>query len=475
MSIVKNTSATVAGAVIPLVISLGTIPYYLQWIGEDRYGLLAIIWVLLGYFGFFDFGLGRATARQLTKIDSDIGRSRLFCTVLVLTLALGALGGVVLMFSSQWLLSHFFTLKPEQLAETLNSLIWLPAALVLALLNATLKGALQAREEFVAINASNVLGDSLAQILPLCVAGLGWVGLDMLLPATLAARLLTCILMFVQCIKKIPLRSWGLVSAREILALLHYGGWASLLTMSGPLMTLIERLALGALVGVQGVATFTITHGLVSKLTILPFSYGAVLFPQLAALPPAQSKALAHEAGRNSLRLMTPVIVMGIALYQPFLFWWLGAEFTQRSVGLGEWLLLGIWIGAVILPYSYQLIADATLKKEILWLSTAQLPLYAVLLWLGLNQFGPMGAAMAWTLRAGIDAVLMLKLFQSMHIVKLAIVPLLGVSVVMVASMWVSPWGLDRAILIGSTAIFLSLKNWRECVGMASSWRRWLR
>ena len=167
MSTFKNTTITLAGSVIPAALVIATLPLYLEYIGEERYGVLAVIWVLLGYFSFFDFGLGRATARRMAQITIDKNRSKLFCTVFGVTIVLGALGGSALFFLSDWILTHLFTLQEENLIEVASSIKWLPSALVLILLNSLMVGALQAQQRFVSINIAMVSGESLAQLLPL--------------------------------------------------------------------------------------------------------------------------------------------------------------------------------------------------------------------------------------------------------------------------------------------------------------------
>src|SRR6185437_12684440 len=73
MTLARNTVYNLVGSAIPLATSLVTVPIYLRVIGLERYGLLAICWVVLGYMEVFEFGLGTATAQRVALLK-DGGR-----------------------------------------------------------------------------------------------------------------------------------------------------------------------------------------------------------------------------------------------------------------------------------------------------------------------------------------------------------------------------------------------------------------
>ena len=105
MSIKKHTAYNLLGALLPLGLSLVTIPLYISWIGEARYGVLAVAWLLLGYFGLFDLGLGRATAQRIAALGdaSSEKMSSTFWTALSMNVSLGVLGGLII-----WPVANYF-------------------------------------------------------------------------------------------------------------------------------------------------------------------------------------------------------------------------------------------------------------------------------------------------------------------------------------------------------------------------------
>jgi O-antigen/teichoic acid export membrane protein len=65
LSVGQFTSYNILGSVVPLVLTFVTVPLYIHLVGIERVGILSLAWLLLGYFGLFDLGLGKATAFRI--------------------------------------------------------------------------------------------------------------------------------------------------------------------------------------------------------------------------------------------------------------------------------------------------------------------------------------------------------------------------------------------------------------------------
>jgi hypothetical protein len=93
-----NFVFNVLGTLASLVVAFVTVPIYVSHIGAARYGVVSIVWLLLGYFGFLDLGLSRASVNALSKLKSSSQeeRSKVLITTFSLNLALGTLGGLII-------------------------------------------------------------------------------------------------------------------------------------------------------------------------------------------------------------------------------------------------------------------------------------------------------------------------------------------------------------------------------------------
>ena len=63
----RNVAINLIGRIAPLGVGLFTIPVIIASLGIERFGVLTIAWMVIGYFNMFDVGLGRA----ITKVVAE--------------------------------------------------------------------------------------------------------------------------------------------------------------------------------------------------------------------------------------------------------------------------------------------------------------------------------------------------------------------------------------------------------------------
>jgi len=143
----------------PMAVAIFCIPVLIKELGTDRFGVLTLAWAVIGYAGLFDLGLGRALTQLVAKklgAGEDRDVPTLVWTSLLLMLALGLLGAVVVVLLSPWLVYRGLHIPPELQREALRSFYLLGLSIPVVISTAGLRGLLEAHQRFGMINALRV-------------------------------------------------------------------------------------------------------------------------------------------------------------------------------------------------------------------------------------------------------------------------------------------------------------------------------
>ncbi len=279
-----------------------TVPPYLHLIGPERYGVLAIVWIFLGYFGLFSMGLDRATANELARCGDDPGRRvTVFWTALFANGLFGTVGAVALGVAAGFMLGPVFKISAAMKPEVFAALPWLVASVPLATVTSVMIGALEARERFVTLNWLSLVGTFLFQLIPLAIAY--WHGPDLgwLIASTILSRTLGTLMLLAACVRAVPLPAVR-VDWSHVPTLLRYGGWVTVTGLIGPLLTTLDRFVIAATAGPAGVTYYTIPYNLATKALIVPGALTRALFPRFSAQTAADAAELSRKGGDEPLR-----------------------------------------------------------------------------------------------------------------------------------------------------------------------------
>jgi O-antigen/teichoic acid export membrane protein len=418
-----NFAFNIGGAALATAVALITVPIYVHQIGTARVGVMSIVWILLGYFGFMDFGLSRASANALARLASGDQRSRkrVILTSIYLNILFGAAGAIILYFSGGALMHYLLKMTDSINLEVQGVFIWIACMLPLALVGGVALGALESREKFLSANLLNLISVLLGQILPLVCAI--WIGptLTVVIPASFAARAISVglglgFVFWTERIGNIFIFDW-----ERSKRLLGFGAWVSVTNIVGPLLTSVDQLLVGSTLGVVAVAYYSIPMNLVTRTQIIAAALARTLFPRFSRLGGEEAKELAERAFIALGYIFGMICGSAIVLTPTFMSFWLGPDFASHATPVAELLLIGAWInGIAFIPFSFlqgQGRPDLTAKLHVI-----EVVPFIVVLWVSLQQFGLQGAALAWIGRVAIDAILLLKVarFKSSHLFRLA-------------------------------------------------------
>ncbi|MCU7892183.1 MAG: flippase [Candidatus Thiodiazotropha sp. (ex Ustalcina ferruginea)] len=410
----KNVVWNLLSVAAPFLVAIITIPILIDAIGKERFGLLAISWMFVGYFSLFDFGLGRALTVLVAKC---LGESRdqeipsLVWTALTLMSILGVIGFVAILWLSPWLVDEVLKVPPELLEETRQAFYLLSASIPLVIITAGLRGVIEAYQRFDLLTAIRIPMGILTFVGPVAVLPFS-VSLYPIVAVLLAGRFLAALAHLLLLFRVLPeIKQNYLLDRTQIRPLLGFGGWMTISNMVVPMMVSMDRFVIGAVLSVTAVAFYTTPYEIVSRLLIIPSAFVAVLLP-------AQSTVLAvgnHHDRQHSARLFSkglsyifialfPLVLVISVFSFDALNLWVGEEFAENGYLVMQWLAVGVFFyGLSLVPFS--LVQSEEHPDWSAKLHMLELPLYLGALWWSLLEYGILGAAVVWTLRALIDAL----------------------------------------------------------------------
>ncbi|AEC21701.1 polysaccharide biosynthesis protein [Pusillimonas sp. T7-7] len=414
MSLKKNAGWNLVGSGAPLLVGLLCIPYLVKQIGIEAFGILTLIWALIGYFSLFDFGLGRALTQQIAKcLDTPaaIQIPSLARVGLLFTFLTGVVGGVVLALLVDVLVYDWLNISAGLQSTTKTSLLIAALGIPLATLTTGSRGIVEAYQDFKSVNLIRLWLGVATFALPVVSVWLFGPSLIGCVAALVVARLVACVAQWVSASRRLP-AGWRVVSLQSssLKALLSQGGWMTVSNLIGPLVLTVDRFVIASLVAAGVVAYYTVPVDVMVRLLIVPSALAGALFPKLTSVL-QYSRLEAAALYSQSLKAITIVMVPICLVMAAGSYWglalWIDAEFAARSWTIASILSVGILCNSIaFVPFSTIQAGGAARVTALVNISVVCL--YIPVLLVLVYKYGVVGAAIAWVFRAAIDMILLL-------------------------------------------------------------------
>jgi O-antigen/teichoic acid export membrane protein len=412
-NIFRNSIINLVGQIGPLLVAIFAVPFVFHGLGAERFGVLSLAQLLIGYFGLFDLGIARASTKLVAEAlgsgDLEIIPS-LVRTSLAYQVVLGICGSIVLVILTPILAEKILKIPDYLLAESRLAFYFLSIGIPLSIISINLRGILEANQRFDLVNMIKIPANCMSFIIPaIGVAtkiGLPFIiiGLDVSLFFAAAAYTCMCVSLYPSILQK---QKTKIENKSKIFI---FGFWITVCNLLVPIIVSIDKFLISSIDSVASLGYYTVSYDIASKLLIFPASLTATLFPAFSSTMKLNKPALAKLYTKSLEYLflgMGCFIVLIIASSHQFLVIWLGDEFAQKNSLVLQFLVLGMFLNALSqIPAN---LLDAAGRPDIRGKAfLLYAPFYIGLVWLLIVKMGIVGAALAWLMRGFLELVLFL-------------------------------------------------------------------
>lgn len=397
------------GSGVPMIAALIVIPQLIAEIGPTRFGLLTLVWVIVGYFSLFDMGLGRA----LTQIVATRGASRnpedtrLIWTAFAILGCVGFLGAGICAALVPIAVERFLSVAQAMRSETVSSLTLAAATIPIVVATSGLRGLIEGLERFDISALLRAPMGVLSISAPLFALSFTRELPGLVLSLTIV-RVIGFVLHAILCAKLFPeLRQFALGGRHQVVQLLRFGGWLTISNIVSPILMYSARIALAVMVSASAVSYFSIPNDIVINFLIFPSIVANVLYPRFASLinsNPEQAKILYNRAILLIALTSFPICLVAFIFCHPALSWWISPEFANNSSLACQLIIIGIYINGF--AFLFEVVIQGSGRPDL----TAKLHLFELLLYIpylifSIYMWQILGASIAWILRTSISTI----------------------------------------------------------------------
>lgn len=386
-----------------LILAFITIPYIVHKLGTSAYGVLSIAGVVIGYFGFLDLGLGQAIIKYVSeyyaKKDYDTIR-KIIGTAIVVYFLMGFIGATLIASLTGILVTRVLKI-PSNLINVSHLVFYISALGFLINMPLNVFGSIpKALQRFDITNKVSICIGTLQTFLTVLLLYLGFF-LKQIVIMNLLMSILSISIYVIVSKRLLPQIQMKPAFSKNMFGkLFKFGGFITISRVTVQISTQINKFIIGIFLPISYLTYYAVPYGLASKIGVIPSSVATAIFPAFSELDSINKHDLLKELYLRATKYIViatmPIIILFGIFARKFLFFWIGAEFAQKStlplqIITGGWLL-SCWAYTSVAGAQGLNRPDIPAKFQV-----AEAVLNVGLCFLLIPRRGITGAALAWS------------------------------------------------------------------------------
>lgn len=351
--LLRNSLWNLSGSAVPALVALATVPFLINGLGLEGFGIVTLVSSVVGYVGVLDINLSAGSIRYLAHYHAQNDQRRFaetFWFGFTFYAVLGLTGCLLLYAFAPTLLDTFFNNVDAPEKQTLQALQLAGLAFLLSQLQNYLMIVPQALQRYDRAAQGEAFFGVLVNVVSAAVATAGG-GIAGVIGARIAVSALHS-LWLVWLISR-----WGLTLApcwpRRAIAtdLTGFSAYAYLSRLASLLHQHADKLIIGAIAGPVALTFYAVPSQLASRILGLTYRLSSVIYPRVSALSAVGESAQLRRLYLDITRLLTYVnlAVLGVIALtgEEFLRRWVGAEFVASSYPVLLLVTLGLLVDSL--------------------------------------------------------------------------------------------------------------------------------
>ena len=349
----RNTIFNLIGWIWPIGLSILSVPFIVKSLGNDAYGVFAIVSIVAGYLGLLNSPVAMGSVRFMADAYAHEQWSDLREAVaagLVINIALSAFGGLIMFLAAEVLARKVFAIPVALVASSMTVFRLAAFSFFLNGVAGALVSIPTAMRRYDILNQVGLFVGTLNTVAIVLALWWGWGLLGAVLAQVLSSILGMVLFSIVGwlLLHKYPgSKRRSLVSMTFVRRL---AGFSSLLfagQVAGTIGLQIDRTLVGILLGTSAVAFYMVPTKITDRIPGMMSVFSTTLYPlsseAVATGKMDELRHLYHEMIRILLWASAFAAALLIVLSKDFLMLWMGPEFMLNS-----WLVLAILAAGVV-------------------------------------------------------------------------------------------------------------------------------
>lgn len=337
LSLVRNAFSNLLGAVIPALVALGTVPLVVRGLGDASYGVYSLVTAIVGYFAVIDINVTAGSVKYIAEFNANKDRERInetVCFGITVYALLGLVGGLGLFFGAHFFVTRVFTVPAALEPEAVATLQLAALGFFIGQLQSYLQSIPQSLMRYDIASRIEMFFGTGVPLLTVGVLMLGYGLFEVILLRVICSTVHCCVLGF-WIRRLLPGLAWRRPTAalkRELLGFSAYSFLSRFATLS---YAYADKLIIGALVGVTGLAYFTVASTLANRILSLTYRLSGVFFPAASALAARgeleRLNRLYLKASRYVVFINASVLVLVAVFSYQILYYWMDPQFARAG------------------------------------------------------------------------------------------------------------------------------------------------